>query len=1649
MRSTIIHIYRPLLYLLLLFLILPDLKSQVASYNFNSNVEDQLGAHHASVFGSPTFENGEYIAFNPGEYLTLPLSLSESIDVSESWQVQFRFKVEGDWRATEGEEAQVILSNKRYDQREGGFDITAREWGGQLQIITTFGDGVVYEPGACASCCTVCTESEGKLDWVMDIDSDIWYDVKIKFVFTSERPYIQYEINGTVAVSFFNLEDPKADPQGFRQTINQQQFWVGTSKDNGIFIHSTNHPKMDLQIDELSFYSPVPAGDADEVGIALQALVDEMNGVTNLSEVEVQTLRKNFVDNWDDESYGENEAVIWSYIDAYAENNEPIFSTWDNVENPQDFTPTEAIQFIIEQWILDNRYGPETVSEMEGLVFEDHELFPGKVSSVAPRVEGATFTINGDYQTIEGFLLNGQEVVIRPTGYYVPSGELITITVPDEAIGKGLSLFVGAHNTDLTSTWSRFRRFPRIMTTYEVDSKTIIVANPFGGGIYVNVPDGSSLGALEFQVDGAIKAPYYSTQEGFSNSLEEFKVAITNQYVPWVDIESPNMMTTVTHGMAATAVDFDSIISVWNKSFDAVNIALGRPVERFRGEYFLIDRQNHSAGTAIPAGYPMSFERLDEPYGATVDMPLEVEEGRDWYRAKEANFHNIIFHEQGHLHNMPTMLHEQESNVNLLAAAVYSIALGESIDSALVYSNQQKLNLDQAALDWVLIDNFYLGNRIGYRVESQERSGDEQSYQSRGYAKYVDIANLFGWEALGSTFSPFYERKREDPSWDPYGLEDDEYIEAASIALGFNMAPHFEFWGIIPSADLVERLSDMPTSDIIKDRLIHFRSIVPADNEEFQALHSIMTSKLEPHHRVRYDEWKTSYDETFAKRVTDRIDEILNKYYEIDVLDYNVNPVITGLSETLYVTVNNSFTLTLDKLIVEDIDNDYPDDFTLSLMDGDNYSVILTSVTPNTDFLGELTVPVIVNDGLEDSEQFLLKTNVIPENDRPVITGVAEVPGGDGSNSNQLTTFEDVPLELTLSNFEVEDNDNTYPDDFMLIVGEGEHYTVSGTVITPDLNYFGKINVPVKVNDGLQDSNEFIAEIDIVSLNDSPVVLGQARLFSSNEDEPIFFRADDFAVEDVDNEPGDYFVQVLESTNYSVEDNSVTPSENFSGQLTITMIANDGMSESDPYEFKIEVQPVNDKPVINGLAQEGDGGSGSVSALRTEIDTPITLTLPDFDVFDPDNTYPDDFTLTVLEGSDFSVSATIVTPAPSFTGELSVPVIVNDGQIDSEQYVLKINVIPPNDQPVITGIASPLSTLEDTPVGLNLSDFNVTDGNHSYPDDFILSVLDGDHYTVNEITITPEVDFFGELSVPIKVNDGVEDSELFVAKIDVISVNDAPVINGLVAGDGSSPELSIEEDTPITLALSDFVVQDPDNTYPEDFTLTILDGNNYLVNGLVITPEENFNGDLSVPVIVNDGSIDSEEFMVSIGVTPINDLPIITGLVEALATGEETPITLSLTDFVVEDPDNNFPDDFKLMVLDGENYSVTATIVSPDPDFVGTLSVPVNIGDGIGVSQEFLTSIEVTPVLGVDDSFVKMHFTLNPNPTTGKVNIIKDQNVPIYHMKIFSIKGELIKSLESITDHEKQIDLSNRSKGLYILQIISPNGVDSFKVIKR
>jgi hypothetical protein len=93
-----------------------------------------------------------------------------------------------------------------------------------------------------------------------------------------------------------------------------------------------------------------------------------------------------------------------------------------------------------------------------------------------------------------------------------------------------------------------------------------------------------------------------------------------------------------------------------------------------------------------------------------------------------------------------------------------------------------------------------------------------------------------------------------------------------------------------------------------------------------------------------------------------------------------------------------------------------------------------------------------------------------------------------------------------------------------------------------------------------------------------------------------------------------------------------------------------------------------------------------------------------------------------------------------------------------------------NDKPVINAQSS-IIIEKNTSRAITLSDITISDSDDA---SHTFTVLSGSNYTVSGNTITPTVDFSGQLNVNIKVNDGIEDSDVYSLNITVNDIDETP-----------------------------------------------------------------------------------------------------------------------------------------------------------------------------------------------------------------------------------------------------------------------------------
>ena len=382
-----------------------------------------------------------------------------------------------------------------------------------------------------------------------------------------------------------------------------------------------------------------------------------------------------------------------------------------------------------------------------------------------------------------------------------------------------------------------------------------------------------------------------------------------------------------------------------------------------------------------------------------------------------------------------------------------------------------------------------------------------------------------------------------------------------------------------------------------------------------------------------------------------------------------------------------------------------------------------------------------VNDGTADSNTYDLTVTVNPVNDKPV------------ADPQSVTTNEDTAKPITLTGSDVEAVALNF-----VIVDPPAYGTLSGdaptVTYTPDSNYYGADSFSFKVNDGELDSAEATVSITVGGINDPPVANDQS--LTTDEDTA---KAITLTASDQENDPLTYAVlsgPVHGTLSGSMPNLTYTPDANYYGPDAITFKARDGQADSNVATVIITVISVNDVPLADA------------QSLNTNEDTPLAITLTGSDIENSSLTYA--VTIDPLHGTLSGMAPNITyTPSLNYSGADSFKFRVNDGELDSVEATISITVDAVNDAPVIGG-QNTLSTNEDTALTIVFADLMVMDVESAYPTGFSLTVQNGANYTRIDNTVTPVHNFHGTLTVPVQVNDGLADSNIYTLLVTVIDV---------------------------------------------------------------------------------------------------------------------------------------------------------------------------------------------------------------------------------------------------------------------------------------
>ena len=849
---------------------------------------------------------------------------------------------------TEGTGSQIIGSKSQYDQQKPGFLLHT-----EFNVTKELQDAGINADGVGGTCCgrdgrlvLKALSSPADNDWRKTVMSepfpaDTWTHVVLNYrnnANSGDAP-VQKCSNDTCASEFsiyVNLIGPtsRSPGHGTQAAIDNLYFSTQDSGKGRLRIGDEGWGQIrPFEIADFKSYSRLLTeserkalflSDSAAAGFSVEPVSDAIDkigkhiaGQDTLSASDLNRKVLGFVQN--SMLIDTNEDLInnsLDLVDAYENGGGgPLFvndnttttvggySVIDRIGTDGDGKEIHRGMMSIQQAILDNVYNTWTAESCTSAL-QDHgwltaNHFPGAAPAPDNTTEVHSASINASVPAYWG-----QPVAFsswparRPTGFYLSPGIIGKVTVPQEIVDAGgYSVLVGAHTVDHESrSEDPARRLHRVTKTFSIVNKVTPIANPLGGGVYILVPHKSNLGQLDIQLSGVIKQPYFSLKESDNTTDQEWQERRTAPG-PWAVFETDKYMLNVPRSWIYAYDNATSLMQNWDKAMDGVSELLGYPLIRnHKVLYMQVDVYGEHGVYGI--GYP----QINNLYN-----PLEETNGNQvaWFLLNQTPPRNPLFwatefHELGHAQLMQGFWGEGEAIVNFPFSYVLNEKFGEDFDTAFQKTvGHADYTVDDAAIHWMITENFRNGNPM----DNSNTTRDEFRYQQRGYAKYGDIARLFGWQALKKFFKQenldFNAGKLtcfESPICLDGLAQADSRIFRLSKAAGADLTPLIHFWGVHPdnSTALAQAITaaGLDNSTIVRDKLVYYAGIAPDNNTEFNTHFETVFPIHKSHHNSVADDcasplygcgwyhaWSDNFTESHGDNITTRMQSLLSQYF--------------------------------------------------------------------------------------------------------------------------------------------------------------------------------------------------------------------------------------------------------------------------------------------------------------------------------------------------------------------------------------------------------------------------------------------------------------------------------------------------------------------------------------------------------------------------------------------------------------------------------------------------------------------------------------------------------------------------------------------------------------------------------------------------
>lgn len=399
--------------------------------------------------------------------------------------------------------------------------------------------------------------------------------------------------------------------------------------------------------------------------------------------------------------------------------------------------------------------------------------FPGAVPPDAPTVvRSRVIDTSRPGHPREGIYAAAGKPTWHSTGVYARPGKAVRVSVPRDALGKGLGVRIGAHTDHI---WQKpgWSRVPQISRWFPIEGERTAAANAFGGLVYVTVPKAVRIGEITIRVAGGVAVPHFVLGE---TSIEDWQRTIRSAPAPWAELETAKVVLTLPASRVRALDDPTAALKVWDKIQDACADLSARPRDRQAPERVCADVQISNG--YMHSGYPF-MTHLDA--GAWMADAAELLKG-SWG----------LFHEMGHNHQSRhwTFKGTTEVTVNLFSLYILDKVCG-------IPPARGRKNVPVR----------------GTKLTEYLASGPDFSRWKKdpwlALTTYWHLQQAFGWQPFLDVFREYREVPPDElPTTD--ADKRDQFMLRMSRRVERNLGPYFQAWGIPTTQAAREEIRGLP-----------------------------------------------------------------------------------------------------------------------------------------------------------------------------------------------------------------------------------------------------------------------------------------------------------------------------------------------------------------------------------------------------------------------------------------------------------------------------------------------------------------------------------------------------------------------------------------------------------------------------------------------------------------------------------------------------------------------------------------------------------------------------------------------------------------------------------------------------------------------